>query len=73
MRQPGRSIIKSVSQKLAGPNTIMQDGDIIYVIGEREQALRLAADYSLDIPSKAVSDGYAEHESLDFMTLALLR
>lgn len=68
-RQKG--IIKSVSQKLAGPNTIMQDGDIIYVIGEREQALRLAADYSLDIPSKAVSDGHAEHESLDFYDIGI--
>lgn len=49
----------------------MQDGDIIYVIGEREQALRLAADYSLDIPSKAVSDGHAEHESLDFYDIGI--
>lgn len=30
-----KGIIKSVSQKLVGPKTIIQEGDIMYLIGER--------------------------------------
>lgn len=69
IRQKG--IIKSVNQKLAAPNTVIQDGDIVYVIGEREQALRFATDYSLEIPSEVMSDGMRETGALDFYDIGI--
>lgn len=44
-RQKG--IIKNVVQKLAGPATVLQEGDIIYLNGDVQQAMRLADDFGL--------------------------
>lgn len=66
-----KGIIKSVSQKLAGPKTIIQEGDIMYLIGEREQALRFAADYSLDISEKVSAESDGRHETLDFYDIGI--
>ncbi len=44
-RQKG--IIRSVSQKMAGPKTIFEEGDIIYLSGEKDQAARFATDHRL--------------------------
>lgn len=62
-----KGIIKSVSQKLAGPKTIIQEGDIVYLIGEREQAMRFAADYSLDISEKFQQKVMIDMKRLTFM------
>lgn len=66
-----KGIIKSVSQKLAGPKTIIQEGDIVYLIGEREQAMRFAADYSLDISEKVSAESDDRHETLDFYDIGI--
>ncbi|MCD8297136.1 MAG: SLC13 family permease [Prevotella sp.] len=67
-RQKG--IIKNVSQKLAGPKTILKENDIIYVSGEKEQAERFAADYALKpyvSSNKKAEDG----SSLDFYDIGI--
>lgn len=66
-----KGIIKNVSQKLAGPKTIIQEGDIMYLIGEREQAMRFAADYSLDISEKVSAESDDRHETLDFYDIGI--
>lgn len=40
-------IIRNVEQKMAGPGTTLQENDIIYLSGDREQAQKLADEYAL--------------------------
>ena len=44
-------LMKDVEQKLAGPNTILTAGDIIYISGNKESAARLAEDLKLNAAS----------------------
>lgn len=37
-----KGIIKNVEQKMAGPDTVLSEGDILYLSGEKSQARRLA-------------------------------
>ena len=65
-RQKG--LIRNVSQVPAGPKTVVQEGDVIYLTGEEEQAVRLAADYSLSTPPK---DAAAGDDRLDFYDIGM--
>ena len=66
IRQKG--LIRNVSQVPAGPKTVVQEGDVIYLTGEKEQAVRLAADYSLSTPPK---DAAAGDDRLDFYDIGM--
>ena len=44
-------LMKDVEQKLAGPNTMLTAGDIIYISGNKESAARLAEDLKLNAAS----------------------
>ena len=44
-------LMKDVEQKLAGPNTILTAGDIIYISGNKESEARLAEDLKLNAAS----------------------
>ena len=65
-RQKG--LIRNVSQVPAGPKTVVQEGDVIYLTGEKAQAVRLAADYSLSTPPK---DAAAGDDRLDFYDIGM--
>lgn len=65
-----KGLIKNVSQTAAGPGTVLQEGDIIYLTGEREQALRFARDCSLDSPAKA-QGGEEGRAGLDFYDIGM--
>ncbi|MCD8202186.1 MAG: SLC13 family permease [Prevotella sp.] len=67
-RQKG--IIKNVSQKLAGPKTILKENDIIYVSGEKEQAQQFAADYALN-PYVSSNKKNDDGSSLDFYDIGI--
>ena len=67
-RQKG--LIKNVSQEPAGPNTILQEGDIIYLSGEKEHTARFATDYKLAAPDGA-ADGGKERGGLDFYDIGI--
>lgn len=41
-------ILKNVVQKSAGPETVLEENDIIYIIGDKEQCLRFAEEYKLE-------------------------
>lgn len=68
-RQKG--IIKNVNQMLAGPHTVISEGDIIYLTGEKEQAERFARDYSLSAMDNGNAGGGATHGSLDFYDIGI--
>lgn len=68
-RQKG--IIKNVNQMLAGPRTVISEGDIIYLSGEREQAERFAADYSLSAPAAGHQGSSAGQGGLDFYDIGI--
>ena len=67
-RQKG--LLKSVNQMLAGPHTVLQENDIIYVTGEKESAQRFADDYSLLAPVKSPS-GADGQGGLDFYDIGM--
>ncbi|MDO4160330.1 MAG: SLC13 family permease [Prevotellaceae bacterium] len=64
-------IIKKVSQKLAGPHTQLQADDIIYLTGEKEQAVKFAQDYSLKDIAKDKQYGSSAHNGLDFYEIGI--
>lgn len=67
-RQKG--LLKSVNQMLAGPHTVLQENDIIYVTGEKESAQRFANDYALLAPVKPTS-GADGQGGLDFYDIGM--
>lgn len=67
-RQKG--LLKSVNQMLAGPHTVLQENDIIYVTGEKESAQRFADDYTLLAPVKSPS-GADGQGGLDFYDIGM--
>ena len=68
-RQKG--IIKNVNQMLAGPRTVLQEGDIIYLTGDKAQARRFEEDYMLELPEKNGQGGAAGQGSLDFYDIGI--
>ena len=67
-RQKG--LIKNVNQMLAGPRTVLNEGDIIYLTGEREQAVRFASEYGLSEPVKGHNAGEGSG-GLDFYDIGM--
>lgn len=68
-RQKG--IIKNVNQMLAGPRTVLNEGDIIYLSGEKEQADRFAKEYSLTVPVAGHAGTSAGQGGLDFYDIGI--
>ncbi len=64
--------LKTVTQKLASPDTMLQAGDVLYVTGEVDVVSRFASDYSLKL-----MDGHATEmaegtgNSLDFYDIGI--
>lgn len=63
-------LIKNVNQKLAGPDTVLQENDIIYVIGEKAHAESFAKDHSLKTIDRAPHGG-GEDNALDFYDIGI--
>lgn len=68
-RQKG--IIRNVNQMLAGPRTVLQEGDIIYLTGDKTQAQRFEEDYLLETPEKNGHGGTAGQGGLDFYDIGI--
>lgn len=64
-------LIKSVNQKMAGPKTVLQIGDIIYVTGEKTQADVFAADFGLNHAINAKDNVSDEENRLDFYDIGI--
>lgn len=64
-----KSLIKNVEQKLAGPETVLQEGDIIYITGSKNSASRLSHDFKLKQVRTDAPDN--EDSALDFYDLGM--
>lgn len=63
-------LIKNVNQKLAGPDTVLQENDIIYIIGEKAQATDFAKDHSLK-KLRRTSHEDSKDNALDFYDIGI--
>lgn len=66
----GNRLIKTIEQKLAGPDTVLRQGDIIYIMGPKDNARRMAHDLRLRNAAKNdTTDSSAD--ALDFYDLGM--
>ena len=67
-REGGRQhhLLKSVAQQLVGPGTVVEEGDILYLSGDGEQAQRFAADYGLQ-----TDENLSTQATLDFYHIGM--
>lgn len=65
-----QGLVRSVSQKLAGPKTVIQEGDIIYLTGGKAQAYSFAKDYRLHEVGRPASDADGGNH-LDFYDIGI--
>ena len=66
-RQP--TLLKSVVQKTAGPDTVLNEGDILYISGDRKQAERFAYEQCLDAYESL--DDKERNGTLDFYDIGM--
>ena len=65
--------VRTVSQKLASPDMIIGQGDVLYLSGEPGMVTKFAEDYSLrllDIHTDEI-DGSSSHASMDFFDIGV--
>jgi len=65
--------VRTVSQKLASPDMIIGQGDVLYLSGDPEMVTKFAEDYSLrllDIHTDEI-DGSSSHASMDFFDIGV--
>ena len=67
-REGGRQhhLLKNVAQQLVGPGTVVEEGDILYLSGDGEQAQRFAADYGLQ-----TDENLSTQATLDFYHIGM--
>ncbi len=64
--------LKTITQKLAEPNTVMQEQDVLYVTGEVENVERFAEDYLLKmLDGHATEEATKANNSLDFYDIGI--
>ena len=64
--------LKTITQKLAEPDTVMQEQDVLYVTGEVESVERFAEDYLLDMLDGHTTEEAAKaNNSLDFYDIGI--
>ena len=64
--------LKTITQKLAEPDTVMQEQDVLYVTGEVESVERFAEDYLLEMLDGHTTEEAAKaNNSLDFYAIGI--
>ena len=64
--------LKTITQKLAEPDTVMQEQDVLYVTGEVESVARFAEDYLLEMLDGHTTEEAAKaNNSLDFYDIGI--
>ena len=64
-------LLKTVNQRLAGPQTELQSGDIIYIIGEQAQTSKFVSDYRLAVVETQESEPEEGGAQLDFYDIGI--
>ena len=54
---------KTVSQRLAGPDTVLEELDILYVLGDYERVVEFASEFTSELPDVHISEGTSSLES----------
>ncbi len=65
--------VRTVSQKLASPDMVIAQGDVLYLSGDPEMVTKFAEDYSLrllDVHTDEI-DGSSSHASMDFFDIGV--
>ena len=64
--------LKTITQKLAEPDTVMQEQDVLYVTGEVESVERFAEDYLLEmLDGHTTGEAAKANNSLDFYDIGI--
>ena len=64
--------LKTITQKLAEPDTVMQEQDVLYVTGEVESVERFAEDYLLEmLDGRTTEEAAKANNSLDFYDIGI--
>ena len=64
--------LKTVTQKLASPDTVIQAGDVLYVSGDAEAVSRFASDFSMQLMDGHTTEMAAHaSNSLDFYDIGI--
>ena len=63
--------LKTITQKLADPETVIQPGDILYISGSFSQIEKFAADYALDILDGHTTEETKSGSTLDFYDIGI--
>ena len=64
--------LKTITQKLAEPDTVMQEQDVLYVTGEVESVERFAEDYLLEmLDGHTTEEAEKANNSLDFYDIGI--
>lgn len=63
--------LKTITQKLADPETIIQPGDILYISGSFSQIEKFAADYALDLLDGHTTEETKNGSTLDFYDIGI--
>lgn len=63
--------LKTITQKLADPETVIQPGDILYISGSFSQIEKFAADYALDLLDGHTTEETKSGSTLDFYDIGI--
>ncbi len=64
--------LKTVTQKLASPDTVIQAGDVLYVTGDAKDVLRFASEFALDMMDGHTTEtARTTGNSLDFYDIGI--
>ena len=65
--------VRTVNQKLASPDLVLKQGDVLYLSGDPAQIARFAADYSLRLIDRHTDEieGSSNNPSLDFFDIGV--
>ena len=67
----GRHLVKDVCQKVAGPTTVVELGDIIYLTGDAKAAAEFASDYSLSLLEASGGSKDGSSGAFDFYDIGI--
>ena len=64
-------LLKIVTQQMADAQTVIENGDTLYITGEHDAVVRFAADYSLEILEKGADKKNGSKHTLDFYAIGV--
>lgn len=66
-----KGLMSTVSQKLAGPDVVMEEDDVLYLVGDQEKMEIFASDYNLEKLDEASLKETRGHHHLEFYDIGI--